>query len=69
MATRSITMLELQPHLGIGFSRVEELAGVLFLGAVGVAAAVTAFALLVLPLLPHFEGVGFGALEEQWRSV
>lgn len=42
-----------------GASRV-----VLFLGAVGVA-AVAAFGLLVLPLLPRFEGIGSGAFEEQ----
>lgn len=42
---------------------------VLFLGAVGVVTTAAAFGLLVLPLLPRFEGVGSGAFEEQWRSV
>ena len=64
-----ISLPELQPHLGVAGCDVEELAGGLFLGAVGGTVAVAAFRILVLPLLPRLGGGGSVAIEGLWRLV
>jgi hypothetical protein len=68
-AARPIKVPELQLHLGVGGTDAEELVGVWFPGAVGVAVAAAAWGILVLPLLPRFDGDCSGAVEELWRLL
>lgn len=60
---RGIRWLQIQPQLDL----LEGFVSFWFLGAVVVAAAASAFGILVFPLLPRFEGVGSVVLEELWR--
>jgi hypothetical protein len=68
-AARPIKVPEFQPHLGVVGSDAEELVGVWFLGAVGVAVAAAALGILVLSLFPRFDGDCSDAVEELWRIL
>jgi hypothetical protein len=68
-SARPIRVTEFHPYLSVARSGVEELVGVWFLGAVGVVATAAAFWMLVLTLLPLFDGGCSIAIEELWRLL